>query len=346
MTPNQVTAARVAAGFLAVAIFALFGRQIWADLGAIALIVASIALDALDGYVARIRNLATPLGAQFDILGDRIIENLFFTFFATGGLITLWVPVFFFARGTITDFLRSAAAKAGRSGFGRNSMLGTRWGRALVASRGSRVAYATLKCVCFCWLGLEWTVGLSTSLVDGWLPDLSRPLPVFDDGLRRLKWHALQGHRIVLISGTLAPLARAFARQIGLAAEIYATELDLVPSGGGEEHGIAVDFWTGHLASAWPNAQTKAHIVRRVAVEHHLDLAHSFAYGNSSADAAMLESVGNPRAVNPSFRLRRIAAGHHWAIEYWKLRAASRRPANFARCSPTDPIVARTGDRR
>ena len=188
--------------------------------------------------------------------------------------------------------------------------------------------------------------GLSTSLVDGWLPDLSRPLPVFDDGLRRLKWHASQGHRIVLISGTLAPLARAFARQIGLAAEIYATELDLVPSGGGEEHGIAVDFWTGHLASAWPNAQTKAHIVRRVAVEHHLDLAHSFAYGNSSADSAMLESVGNPRAVNPSFRLRRIAAGHHWTIEYWKLRAASRRPANFARCSPTDPIVARTGDRR
>lgn len=164
MTPNQVTAARVAAGFLAVAIFALFGRQIRADLGAIALIVASIALDALDGYVARIRNLATPLGAQFDILGDRIIENLFFTFFATAGLITLWVPVFFFARGTITDFLRSAAAKAGRSGFGRNSMLETRWGRALVASRGSRVAYATLKCVCFCWLGLEWTVERSSDV--------------------------------------------------------------------------------------------------------------------------------------------------------------------------------------
>jgi len=162
MTPNQVTAARVAAGFLAVAIFALFGRQTWADLGAIALIVASIALDALDGYVARIRNLATPLGAQFDILGDRIIENLFFTFFATAGLITLWVPVFFFARGTITDFLRGAAAKAGRSGFCRNSMLETRWGSALVASRGSRVAYATLKCVCFCWLGLEWTVERSS----------------------------------------------------------------------------------------------------------------------------------------------------------------------------------------
>jgi CDP-diacylglycerol---glycerol-3-phosphate 3-phosphatidyltransferase len=165
MTPNQVTAARVAAGFLAVAIFAMFGRWIWADLGALSLIVAAIALDALDGYLARTKNLATPLGAQFDILGDRIIENLFFTFFATAGLITLWVPVFFFARGTITDFLRGTAAKAGRSGFGKNSMLETRWGRALVASRASRVAYAALKCVCFCWLGIEWTVERSSALV-------------------------------------------------------------------------------------------------------------------------------------------------------------------------------------
>ncbi|MFZ0037997.1 MAG: CDP-alcohol phosphatidyltransferase family protein [Candidatus Acidiferrales bacterium] len=165
MTPNQVTAARVAAGFLAVAIFAMFGRWIWADLGALSLIVAAIALDALDGYLARTRNLATPLGAQFDILGDRIIENLFFTFFATAGLITLWVPVFFFARGTIIDFLRGAAAKAERSGFGENSMLETRWGRALVASRASRVAYAVIKCVCFCWLGIEWTIERSAAFV-------------------------------------------------------------------------------------------------------------------------------------------------------------------------------------
>ncbi len=163
MTPNHVTAARVAAGFLAVAIFAMFGRWIWADLGALSLIVAAIALDALDGYLARTRNLATPLGAQFDILGDRIIENLVFTFFATAGLITVWVPVFFFARGTITDFLRGNAAKSGRSGFGENSMLEMRWGRALVASRASRVAYAALKCVCFCWLGLEWTVERSAA---------------------------------------------------------------------------------------------------------------------------------------------------------------------------------------
>lgn len=33
-------------------------------------------------------------------------------------------------------------------------MLETWWGRTLVASRASRAAYAVLKCVCFCYLGL------------------------------------------------------------------------------------------------------------------------------------------------------------------------------------------------
>jgi CDP-diacylglycerol--glycerol-3-phosphate 3-phosphatidyltransferase len=154
MTPNQVTAARVIAAFAAVALFT-FGREApVADAIAILLTIAAIALDGVDGYIARKRNLATPLGAQFDILGDRVVENLFFTFFAATGLISFWIPVLFFVRGTLTDFLRGLAARSGRSGFGRDSMIQTWWGRCLVASRPSRAAYAALKCACFCYLGL------------------------------------------------------------------------------------------------------------------------------------------------------------------------------------------------
>ena len=154
MTPNHVTFARIACGFAAVALFSFFGRSLAADLAGVALTVAAIALDGLDGYIARTRGLATPLGAQFDILGDRVIENLFFTFFAVAGLISLWVPIAFFARGATTDFLRSIAARAGRTGFGREGMIESFLGRLLVASRFSRAAYAALKCVCFCYLGL------------------------------------------------------------------------------------------------------------------------------------------------------------------------------------------------
>src|SRR5262249_33524517 len=99
--------------------------------------------------------MATPLGAQIDILGDRMIENMFFTYFAVVGMVSLWLPVLFFARGAATDFLRGLALKGGHSGWGGNAMLQTRWGRALVASRWSSGLYATLKCAWFCALGLE-----------------------------------------------------------------------------------------------------------------------------------------------------------------------------------------------
>lgn len=153
MTPNQVTFLRITAGFAAVAVFSFLGRSMAADMVGIALTVVAIALDGVDGYLARIRNLATPLGAQLDVLCDRLIENLFFTFFAVTGLISLWVPVAFFARGATTDFLRGLAGRSGRVGFGPDGMLDSRWARLLVASRFSRAAYATLKCACFCYLG-------------------------------------------------------------------------------------------------------------------------------------------------------------------------------------------------
>jgi CDP-diacylglycerol--glycerol-3-phosphate 3-phosphatidyltransferase len=151
-TPNQVTLLRVVMGFGAVS---LFGRGTWANLAAVALTVASIALDALDGHIARKKKMATPVGAQIDVLGDRMIENVYFTYFAVVGMVSLWLPVLFFARGAATDFLRNLALKAGRSGWGADGMLQTWWGRTLVASRWSRGLYAAMKCLCFCYLGLE-----------------------------------------------------------------------------------------------------------------------------------------------------------------------------------------------
>lgn len=151
-TPNKVTLLRVAVGFAAVC---LFGRGARANLAAVGLTVAAIALDALDGHIARKKAMATPLGAQLDILGDRMIENVYFTYFAVVGMVSLWLPVLFFARGAATDFLRGLAMKAGHSGWGGNAMLRTWWGRALVSSRWSRGLYAAMKCLCFCYLGLE-----------------------------------------------------------------------------------------------------------------------------------------------------------------------------------------------
>src|SRR5437899_7061892 len=151
-TPNKVTLLRVLVGFAAVS---LFGHRAWANRTAVGLTVAAIALDALDGHLAREKKMGTPVGAQLHILGDSMIENVYFTYFAVVGMVSLWLPVLFFARGAATDFLRGLAMKAGHSGGGANAMLRTWWGQALVASRWSRGLYAAMKCLCFCYLGLE-----------------------------------------------------------------------------------------------------------------------------------------------------------------------------------------------
>lgn len=177
MTPNHITAIRVLMAFGAVA---LFGRSAAANLTALLLTVSAVALDAVDGYVARRKKLSTPLGAHLDILGDRVIENLFFTYFAVCGLISIWVPVIFFVRGTFTDFIRGLAARDAHTAFGSTSsggvasrgMMETRWGHALVVSRFSRAAYGILKCVCFCYLGAQLT--LVAAARHGDLPSLAR----------------------------------------------------------------------------------------------------------------------------------------------------------------------------
>ncbi|HKE34431.1 MAG TPA: CDP-alcohol phosphatidyltransferase family protein [Candidatus Acidoferrum sp.] len=151
-TPNKVTLLRVAVGFAAVC---LFGRGAWPNLLAVVLTVTSIALDALDGHMARKKKMATAVGAQLDILGDRMIENVYFTYFAVVGMVSLWLPILFFVRGAATDFLRNLAMKAGYSSWGAKAMVETWWGRALVTSRWSRGLYAAMKCLCFCYLGLE-----------------------------------------------------------------------------------------------------------------------------------------------------------------------------------------------
>src|ERR1700720_3276685 len=151
-TSAKVTLLRVVVGFLAVS---AFGHGAWMNLLGVALTVAAIALDALDGHIARKKKMATPVGAQLDILGDRMIENMFFTYFAVVGMVSVWLPMLFFARGAATDFLRRLAMKAGYSGWGANAMLRSGWAKALVASRWSRGLYAAMKCACFCYLGLE-----------------------------------------------------------------------------------------------------------------------------------------------------------------------------------------------
>jgi len=165
VTPNKITVLRMLVAGAAVGMYAAGSHRNAVAFGicALAFTICAVGLDGVDGYLARRLRMTSALGAQLDILGDRVIENLFFIYFAASGQISVLVPVVFFVRGVLTDFLRGIAASRGPVGgdsgageFQRNWMLVETWSARIVASRFSRGAYATLKCVCFCALGVEW----------------------------------------------------------------------------------------------------------------------------------------------------------------------------------------------
>jgi HAD superfamily hydrolase (TIGR01490 family) len=167
--------------------------------------------------------------------------------------------------------------------------------------------------------------GLRESLATAWESSLAPDSPrFFPAGVERIARHHAQGHRVILVTGTLGPLARAAARRLPGPIEVCASELETC---GGR--------WAGRLAGEHLRGEAKARAVRRLAERHDLDLAESYAYGNCLADLPMLETVRHAVAVNPEVGLERIACSEseignrgaykrHWRVCAWKTTESSR----------------------
>src|ERR1700745_4310532 len=70
--------------------------------------------------------------------------------------------------------------------------------------------------------------GIQESLVGEWEKTIAPgSLPLLVEGVNRMRWHLKSSHRVVLVTGTLAPLARAIARHLPCGVEVRATELEI-----------------------------------------------------------------------------------------------------------------------
>ncbi|MFC1572313.1 CDP-alcohol phosphatidyltransferase family protein [Candidatus Eisenbacteria bacterium] len=150
MAANIITLSRVVIAFIALA---LFGSNFYGQALAFLLTIIVIYMDALDGYVARKLNIASDLGALLDITGDRIVENIYWVYFAAAGVISFWMPVIVITRGFLTDSLRSIAFAEGKTAFGDKTMMQSAFTQFLVSSRFSRGLYGIGKAIIFCYLG-------------------------------------------------------------------------------------------------------------------------------------------------------------------------------------------------
>ncbi|HEY6944192.1 MAG TPA: haloacid dehalogenase-like hydrolase [Candidatus Acidoferrum sp.] len=142
------------------------------------------------------------------------------------------------------------------------------------------------------------------------------PVPhFFEEGVEKVECHAMLGHAIVIVSGTLFPLANAAARamEAELAARGFATKIRVCATSLEETGGS----WTGRILGEAMFGEAKARALRALAGEMQFELARCWAYGDSAKDRWMLEAVGRPVVVNPTWKLARIARKRDWPVLRW-----------------------------
>lgn len=113
------------------------------------LLIFIVALDGVDGWVARRRNETSVFGSIFDVAIDRTVENVLWVVLADLDLVPIWVALTFIIRGTVVDSIRYAAISRGETAFG---MMRSPWGRFIVAGRFMRGFYGVIKAITFGWI--------------------------------------------------------------------------------------------------------------------------------------------------------------------------------------------------
>ncbi len=113
------------------------------------LLVLIIALDGLDGYVARRLGEVSVFGSIFDVVADRVVENVLWLVLGDLGLVPMWVAIVFLVRGAVVDTIRYTSRKPGTTVFG---MMVSPWGQFIVGGRLMRGLYGTVKALTFGWV--------------------------------------------------------------------------------------------------------------------------------------------------------------------------------------------------
>lgn len=146
---NLITISRMILALVTVAL--LFTKTTPVYTGAFILTIIVIWMDGLDGYVARKFNESSKFGALLDILGDRVVENVYWITFACvlPEYVPVWMPLVVVTRGLLTDGVRSVAFEKGYTAFGSTTMMQGKIAKFIVASNFVRFSYAVFKAMAF-----------------------------------------------------------------------------------------------------------------------------------------------------------------------------------------------------
>lgn len=106
--PNALTLSRLA---LTPPLVVLLDRDLW--MPALAVFIAAMATDALDGYLARSRGLVTDFGRLMDPVADKLLIGAAFVCLAAIERIDPWAVALILVREAAVSGIRMAARREG-----------------------------------------------------------------------------------------------------------------------------------------------------------------------------------------------------------------------------------------
>jgi len=131
---------------------------------------------------------------------------------------------------------------------------------------------------------------------------------VTKDALERLDWHREQGHRLVLVTATVMPMAQAMADHLGMDGVYGCGPEEMTGIMSGSERGWSVPRRKGKVPIVQEDAKSMGH-----------DLADCWGYGNTHADSFFMSITGNPVAVNAEGGLKSLAKEKQWTQFEWRI---------------------------
>lgn len=182
------------------------------------------------------------------------------------------------------------------------------WGQALFRLRGERAGNMKKHQDST----LEFVTGRSQAELMSWGREIAQDsvLPrVYEDIVEVIDKHRARGDLTFLVTAAPIELAGVIVETLEMTGAI-ATVSEVDSEG----------FYTGRLVDGVMHGPAKAKAVAEIAAEHQVDLVDCHAYSDSINDLPLLESVGNPHAVNPEYELARVARMRGWPIHELRTR--------------------------
>ncbi len=155
-----------------------------------------------------------------------------------------------------------------------------------------------------------------TAMVSGWDVQQVRSIAeetmhtvvtptIYAEARELIEHHQSLGHDVIIISASVKELVEPIARELGVSKTVNT----ILESEDGRYTGEVLFYCKG---------EAKARSILELAEENGYSLDASFAYSDAFTDLTMLETVGNPVAVNPDRALKKTALERGWKILSFK----------------------------